>query len=116
MITAVVSVADQTSGRVVLRSPNFAGQRTVRGAWRLNDGELTVRWDKQATKLDSNVGPTHGRHISLDANRIGIRGEMLQPRRTGDWVRVGVDRRSRSVTFRFPLDREDRAVMTCQKR
>jgi hypothetical protein len=114
-ITAVVSVHDETSGRVTidLRADEV---RQVRGTWHLDGDRLTVRWDAPHRRTDLSIGPTYGRGIELDADHIRMRGEEPRAPRSGNWVPVDVDRGKGSVSFRFDVGGHRGAGdLTCRK-
>jgi hypothetical protein len=115
-IGARVTVRDDITGRVTIDVPAPDGTRSTSGTWMLADDRLTVRWDPSDMPPEDNLGPTHGRGVALDADRIEIRGEGTRPHRVGDWVPVTVDRRARAVTFGFPVGAgSERGRLRCVK-
>jgi hypothetical protein len=108
--SAVVKTTSATTGPVTItiRFAGVPGAYKYSGQWSLQSGELDVKWDKHA------LGTAQAKPISLDTKQFKIRSG-----RPGEakWSKVTVDRKSRSVTFGFPLEPggpPDQS-MTCRK-
>lgn len=110
-ITATVSATGDAEGRVEITFPWFEDPLT--GEWRLDLGELVVRWD-------DGSGQAEAAPISLDVDQFRIRSGLAEDK--PEWVTVDVDRRDRVVTFDFTFPGtedspggEDRGRFACEK-
>jgi hypothetical protein len=114
-IEATVTTTADTEGRVEitfpwtaeLAVPDGENNLVLAGDWRLDDGELVVRWD-------GDWGQAEALPISLDVDRLRIRSGRAEE--APEWVTVDVDRRDRSVTFAFTApDAADSDQLSCEK-
>ena len=114
-ITATVTANSDDEGRVEITLPwqDEVQDLVLSGEWRLDDGELMVRWD-------GDWGQAEAAPISLDVDQFRIRSGLAEEE--PEWVTVDVDRRDRVVTFDFTFPGaedspggEDRGRFACEK-
>lgn len=102
-VTATVTASTDTSGRVEITFPwvSLLPVEEVddfeidlyEGEWRLEDGELSVKWD------DERLGTVDADPISPDSQRFKIRSGT--PDEEPQWVDVEVERDGDTVTFEW---------------
>jgi len=117
-VSATVTAFTDTSGRVEFTFPWLALLSVeevddfeidlYEGEWRLEDGELSVKWD------DESLGTVDADPISLDSERFKIRGGTAEE--DPQWVDVEVERDGDTVTFEWEDEFEQSDVrLHCEK-
>lgn len=107
---AVVTESSSTTGAVTItiQYPQAPKPYKLSGAWKLSGTDLAVQWSKR------NLGAAEAKPIALNTKQFRIKSGKGA---NAKWSTVTADRKSRSVTFGFPLEPggSPNQKMTCRK-